>query len=51
MRLIIFFVITENGAHGGTAFQPDGGPGGIVHTGEGGFELQTSLLTDKGIFL
>ena len=42
----MFYV--ENDAHGGTAFQPDGGPGGIVHTGEGGFELQTSLLTDKG---
>ena len=46
LNFLLFYV--ENDAHGGTAFQPDGGPGGIVHTGEGGFELQTSLLTDKG---
>ena len=39
----------ENDGHGSSAFHPDGGHGGIVHAGEGGFELQTSLLTDKGI--
>ena len=42
---------SENDAHGGAAYQgnADGGPGGLVHSAEGGFELQTSLLTDKGI--
>ena len=43
------FFASDNDAHGNSAFHPDGGPGGIVHTGEGGFELQTSLLSDKGI--
>ena len=38
----------DNDAHGNSAFHPDGASGGIVHTGEGGFELQTSLLSDKG---
>ena len=44
-------ISSENDAHGGAAYQgnADGGPGGIVHSAEGGFELQTSLLTDKGI--
>jgi len=37
----------DNDAHGNSAFHPDGTSGGIVHTGEGGFELQTSLLSDK----
>lgn len=43
--------LSDNDAHGNSAFHPDGTSGGIVHTGEGGFELQTSLLSDKGIQL
>ena len=43
--------LSDNDAHGNSAFHPDGSSGGIVHTGEGGFELQTSLLSDKGIQL
>ena len=39
----------DNDAHGNSAFHPDANSGGIVHTGEGGFELQTSLLSDKGM--
>ena len=45
----IYKCFSDNDAHGNSAFHPDASSGGIVHTGEGGFELQTSLLSDKGM--